>query len=502
MPAVPKTKNKKTKKPFSQTVAGKVLKTAFPGSPTVKAGIKFADIVGGYRKPKPVTTPAPVASGATPPVVPAPTPVTTPISKNSSPIQSTTELAKIDANNSSKLDQTLADIERQAQEIKKQIDIKTKEKATQTKTTKTTETKPATENVDVDTEAFDMKASIEGEIRKLEKDSKREIAEAEDILEQQRALIDRAAGGLIDSIKSKFAARVADMEATNQFVFETAERSGFRSGRARYASIMNAGILSSEEAAGIRRIADLQSEELSLISQAESARTKEDFQALQFHLDRVDEIRDEQKKNLLDLYDRIQKADQLALDKAKEERQKLKDDTSLSIDISESIAPAFASKLSTLKTDADKLAFAEKLAKEYGISNPAILLGSLQTSLEGNKKAQADIDNIYSLINSRNKGVDDGLEDDFSGEQDFSGEAGGAGAKEASEILKISKTRAKKLEKAGLISSDIIALQTSLNNGYTLDEILEQSTDVSDKAKGLLKKYVKPVKKKKETNKK
>ena len=85
---------------------------------------------------------------------------------------------------------------------------------------------------------------------------------------------------LIDDIKRSFAIRMRQMAQLNKMSLAGITKSGIRSGRQRYASEINTGIVTAEESAGIARLAELDAQEKSLILQAKMAMDEKSMEML------------------------------------------------------------------------------------------------------------------------------------------------------------------------------------------------------------------------------
>jgi len=84
----------------------------------------------------------------------------------------------------------------------------------------------------------------------------------------------------IEEIKRSFEIRKRQMAQLNKMSLAGITKSGIRSGRQRYASEINTGIVTAEESAGIARLTELDSQEKMLILQAKNAMTEKSMDML------------------------------------------------------------------------------------------------------------------------------------------------------------------------------------------------------------------------------
>lgn len=226
---------------------------------------------------------------------------------------------------------------------------------------------------------------------------------------------------LIDSIKAKYASRITQMEDINKRSLAAKEKMGYRSGRARYASLIQEGILTGEELDGQQRISELHAEELSLIAQAEKAQSDLDMELLDKHMTKLSDIQDRKVAELQNLSKLAIDRERLALDKIKQERDIAKQDEEMMYKKSQEVSGAMLDSFSSLKTDSEKSAFIEKMAKEHGI-DPDVLLSDINDGLVKQGKDAFDIAKIKADINQSNASADASralAEQRRSGNEDF-----------------------------------------------------------------------------------
>lgn len=98
-----------------------------------------------------------------------------------------------------------------------------------------------------------------------------EYGEIVSSLNQMSASLDPYYQGIMDDIKQTFARRKQEMEVANVNRLRGLEIEGSRTGRQRYAPVIQSGILGAEERAGIQRLADLDAQEKRLLLEARQA---------------------------------------------------------------------------------------------------------------------------------------------------------------------------------------------------------------------------------------
>lgn len=232
-----------------------------------------------------------------------------------------------------------------------------------------------------------------------------DINAANSQLESSKILLNSSNQALIDNIKNIYENRLAMMKVSNEALMGTVNQSGIRSGRARYLPKTQAGILSDEESKGLLRMGQLQGEMLSLISQAENARTKGEFKLLNDNMVAIDKI-DSQ------LQDTVQGIQRLAIQKQTEQRLRDKlefdqqqTDIKTGLKNSERSAPVMAKAFSELKTPEEQASYVEAVSKSMGV-DPGVVLGDIVKETQKAGKASMDVKNVESLINNRKRQTD------------------------------------------------------------------------------------------------
>jgi len=137
---------------------------------------------------------------------------------------------------------------------------------------------------------------------------------------------------VIDDIRTKYLELGEQQKLSNTNRSKALEILGTRSGRQRYAPEIQEGILSAEEKAGMKRVSDLQREELSLVQQAKFAHESADFERLSEIQELKASNRKEQNDLLNQAYERMYKNESISIQKmaaAREEKKSILGDLQL-----------------------------------------------------------------------------------------------------------------------------------------------------------------------------
>lgn len=244
-------------------------------------------------------------------------------------------------------------------------------------------------------------SSTDAQVAAIQSAAKTKIASITSQLSTIQANADAASAALIESIKTMFNGRIADMEESNAGVNADVTAIGNRTGRARYAPVLQAGILSDSEQQGVARVTELQGQELQLVAQANQARAQNDLTGFNDQMDQINKVDDDMTAAITKLH-----AD--AMDQQKFIEQKKTDDlnaqkTKLDMELSTSkaAAPGLIDELSKLTDPAAKADLIAATAKELGV-DPTVLTGDVESAASTQEKASLDIANIKSEIAARN----------------------------------------------------------------------------------------------------
>jgi len=150
-----------------------------------------------------------------------------------------------------------------------------------------------------------------------------------------------ASDTLIKSLKDIYAGRADEMKTLNKATLGGLTKAGIRSGRNRYATVIESGILSAEESAGINRIKTLQAEEAKVIAEAQIAKTQNQWKLFNENRDKLTELHEKKLIAIKDQLDFAIKTEALAQSQSENALDKLKAIT----DVGGTISPDFASQV-------------------------------------------------------------------------------------------------------------------------------------------------------------
>lgn len=185
-------------------------------------------------------------------------------------------------------------------------------------------------------------------------------------LEPARARLNAANQAIVDRIKQNFDQARAAQEKVTANILAGTEKAGNISGRSRYASETQQGIMANEIQNGIDRITALNVQEADLIAKAEQARSEDDFNMLYKTWTEYNNIRSETNKVVADLYKQSVQADKNAKDQILEELKAKKQSITDQLKVIDSVAPSIAEQLSRMPENL-KEQFIQKVATQYGV---------------------------------------------------------------------------------------------------------------------------------------
>lgn len=265
------------------------------------------------------------------------------------------------------------------------------------------------EDIDIDDETDETDETeednlIEEEIRSLNEENDIINQSYLDAIESASSDLDEYNQQYIVEIQRSFEIRRRQMEQLNRASLAGVTKAGIRSGRQRYASEIQTGILSAEEAAGIQRLNEIDAQERMLIAEAKMAATEKQFELLDKKYAAIKERQREKENMLLQLRQIAIQEEQRAMDKMRFEREKqswAREDAGTRLE--SLISGGF---------DIDVLSDEEKSTLETDLG---LLSGTLEGFYTGLKDAQAaeamgdEIklqQSIISLLNSTPEGME------------------------------------------------------------------------------------------------
>lgn len=157
------------------------------------------------------------------------------------------------------------------------------------------------------------------EIIQLKESSKAIDTEVENytnLLDTQIGRIDDLAQQTVTSIKASFERRRVQQQEINRRELVAYQTLGIRMG-ARHFPTIQAGVLSAVETQGLQRLADLDVQEMSLISEAQAANEEKKFELLHAKLEAIENARKEKREILMDI-------NRMTLEQEKNIRERMK----------------------------------------------------------------------------------------------------------------------------------------------------------------------------------
>lgn len=265
----------------------------------------------------------------------------------------------------------------------------------------------ATKNQD-GTESYKELSPSEGveydesrDIGLAEESAQKRVQYANQTLDSIQGRLGIATDALIESIKATYGARIQEMKDTNKRILQTKKQAGYRSGRAKYVSGVQAGILTDEEQAGIARVSDLEGKMLTLIAEAEQARSDKDLEVFNIRMKELNSASDDLRTAVQDIHKRAGDELKRIQDASKAQADKEKADFEMQLDRSERAAPALSDAIARLNTPEEQYALLAAYAEKTGVE-PDILLGDIEEYTSANEKKNLDIENIRNQIANRN----------------------------------------------------------------------------------------------------
>lgn len=152
-----------------------------------------------------------------------------------------------------------------------------------------------------------------------------EFNSAMGMFDAQAARLDARSQQMIQDIKNKYTARKQEAQDINKRELGGQTVAGIRAGRNRYAPEVEQGILSSTEAAGLKRLTALDQEEQSLISEATMANEDQQFDILVSKMDAAKAKRQEKQQVIQQLQDQAMKVEQFNMQKKQFNAEQNKD---------------------------------------------------------------------------------------------------------------------------------------------------------------------------------
>ena len=218
------------------------------------------------------------------------------------------------------------------------------------------------------------------------------------------ATLDEDYQEIIASIRARYEIRRQQMETLNRKTLAGHTKAGIRSGRQRYASEIQGGILSAQEAAGYARLAELGFQEDSSILEAKLAYNDKNFELLQMKSENIINIQKQKMQTILDLNDLAYQEEERMRSRMTFERQKgewAKEDANTRLE-----------SMMTAGINLDALSDDEYTNLETDLGLMPDTLDDFYTGLQDAQEAQAVGDSIklqksiMDLLNSTPEGME------------------------------------------------------------------------------------------------
>lgn len=194
--------------------------------------------------------------------------------------------------------------------------------------------------------------------------------------------MDAQSAVLMDSIRSEYDSLIREQEALNKSYEQGVTQEGMVSGRARYAPVIQAGIVTSAVQSGLGKIADLQAKKAKLLVEAQNARDERQYKELNEKLKAYRDLVKEEREQAQTLY-------QNTLNASREAREQLNFEQTQEENTAKSLAASIATAL-TGNPDQD-VQLISTLAKDYNI-RPFVLQGAIEDLRISTNKSQSTSD--------------------------------------------------------------------------------------------------------------
>jgi hypothetical protein len=198
------------------------------------------------------------------------------------------------------------------------------------------------------------------------------------IYDEAISTLDSNTASMVASIKASYEQSANEQRAANQAALGGVNVSGIVSGRSRYASEIQQGIVAAEQSAGIQRLASLTAQEQQAIMEVQSAADEKRFSMVIKKGETLKSIQDEKRKLVVDMYDFNMKQAQLKIQQSQETRAQKGFDIEYPVKLAESVV---GSMLPELTGGAGDKAIIDAKAAELGIS-PDVLSSTIFAAQE------------------------------------------------------------------------------------------------------------------------
>ena len=213
--------------------------------------------------------------------------------------------------------------------------------------------------------------------------------------------MDAHSSALIDAITNQYNTLIQQQEQANAAYEGGTTTEGIVSGRARYAPILQGGIITAAISSGIQKISDLQAKKNSLIIDAQNAADEKNFKLLQEKMSAYKDTVKEERIAAQNMYENSIKASTEARQQAKDQFTQMQKEAEL-------IAPTVSGLLTGDEaTDSELI---QQIARDRGIDDPQFIIKAVQDYEY--KKQQDSQKGLPTMVNeyeyAKNNGFFDG----------------------------------------------------------------------------------------------
>lgn len=300
-------------------------------------------------------------------------------------------------------------------------------------------------------------------------------------------ITDEQLNSQISSISSRWDARINEMRDVNARREKAFETLGFRTGAQFSGGVKGGvfgGVISEEERLGVLRIGELEAQKSSEISAAKSAAQQQNWNV---YVQKVNSAQDTYDKQLAE----VKRLNDLYIEKQKatEEEKKAADKITRQVGIDSVVSGLFSQGM-TASQILDELNTNEAYAGLGGvqldeISNSIEFFDKMKPEeIDPLKGASGDIKDFHLFFPNVDIGTPEGYQQYLRYKAQVA--ASGRAPTEKKDFFNFDSSAKSRLLGVGLSQSEIEAIQTNLNNGVSMDDIIKASTDLSpEEIKGL-----------------
>lgn len=259
---------------------------------------------------------------------------------------------------------------------------------------------PATDPT-VTTDPNDPFAGVTNRIAAIELQYEKDKETLFDDYDQLQTTADKEYRGIIRGIKKQFQARIDLMKETNSRVLAAQNVNNLRSGTARYAAEMAAGLMTEEEQQGHLRLTQIEGEMSAALVAAAEAKAEGDLEAFNSVYDQLDSLTKNMNDQIKENFNMAVKRNQEIRANNQEQRLQAKAELDAMLDKSGRAAPALAARIAELPPE-QQAAVIEAYAAQNGI-DPEVLLGDVVGAAQDMDYKNLQAKNLENQIYNRNR---------------------------------------------------------------------------------------------------